>query len=289
MYDKLIFYCHFGAGDLFESREFVKEIMRIIPAGEYFYAHGKSPRMFLDIPELKYMTVTPEMSAVDKFKIDGNTLYINTWIGRDGRYVLPQVGCVIDKNYEMFNDILTGLGYPNLSKPYLEYLPVVDFSYFYTEKIDEFLPNMADSLKVLVCNGPVQSSQAENFNFDIPIRLLAEEHPEVSFIVTELTQSLVKNNITSTSRIIQHPSYGFDLNEISYLAKFCDIIIGRKSGPFVFAHNRDVWYNGNKKSLSFTYAKHSSHFVQEDTLPLRKYWSPATRAEDVVKEIERLL
>ena len=50
---RITFYNHFGAGDIFESREFVKDLMKILPADEYRYAHGKNPKILLDIPELK--------------------------------------------------------------------------------------------------------------------------------------------------------------------------------------------------------------------------------------------
>jgi hypothetical protein len=287
MLDKLVFTNHFGAGDLFESREFVKEIMQIIPANKYYYAHGKSSRMFADIPSMEYTTVTGEMQPTSPHRRINGTLFLNTWIGRNSKYVLPQVGCVIDKNYEMFNDILTSLGYRTLSKPYIEYIPEINFNYFNTKNINEFLTDYTNKKLILVCNGMVNSMQAENFDMTDAIITVANSYKDICFLVTQPLPTKI-NNIFNTSDIIKSDD-GFDLNEISYLAKFCSTIIGRKSGPFVFAHNKDVWMDGNKKSLSFTYAQHSSHFVQGNQLPLRKYWSPATNTSDVIAEIERVI
>jgi hypothetical protein len=285
MYDKLIFHCSFGSGDLFESREFIKEIMQIIPANEYFYAHGKNKRMFEDIQNLQYTTVTEDMVATDKFKIIDNTLLLNTWIGRDGKYVLSQVGCVISKNYEMFNDILSSIGVSKLSRPYLDYIPQLDYSVCKTDRIDRFIEKHPEQ-KILVCNGIVNSMQAENFDLTSDIEQVSRKYSDKLFIVTNV--SFPGDNVVSTQEIIKSDDF-FDLNDISYLATKCDVIIGRKSGPFVFAHNRDVWYDGSKKSLSFTYAQHSSHFVEENTLPLQKFWSPATKDDDVIREIERVI
>lgn len=287
MLDRLVFYNHFGAGDLFESREFIKEIMQKIPAEQYFYAHGKSPRMFADIPNLEYSQVSEIMNGVAPYVKDNNNLYINTWIGRDGKYVLPQVGCIIDRNYEMFNDIIFDLGYGLLDKSLYEYLPQVDFSKFEINSVDDFVKSNSTTQKILLCNGWVGSEQAKNFDFTPMITFIAEKNPDKLFLVTQELDEWA-DNIIFTSDITK-TSDGFDLNEISYLAKFVDVIIGRKSGPFVFAHNKEVWYDGSKKSLSFTYAKHSSHFVLSDELPLQKFWSPATDFQGVVDKIGEVI
>jgi hypothetical protein len=132
----------------------------------------------------------------------------------------------------------------------------------------------------------VKSKQSDNFDFSPTIFQLACVHQDTIFIITE-DFPIDVDNVFTTQSIIKSAG-GFDLNEISYLAKFVDVIIGRKSGPFTLAHNKDVWYS-DKKSLSFTYAEHSSHFVQGNSLPLRKYWSPATAAMDVIRKIEEVL
>lgn len=186
----------------------------------------------------------------------------------------------------MFNDILTEAGEPILSKPYLEYLPTVDYSYFHTKDVDKFISEHKDQKKVLICNGNVQSLQAFNFSFMNTIYSLAYKYKDIVFIITQ-GLPVQEDNIFPTDYVIKSEG-GFDLNEISYLANFVDIIIGRKSGPFVFAHPKEVWYS-NKKSLSFTYGREASHFVLEDTLPLRKFWSPAQDEQEVLKVIEDVI
>lgn len=286
MYDSLVFYNHFGAGDLWESRGFIKEIMLTVEANEYYYCHTKNSRMFSDIPNLKYNPVDSRMQEKSAFAVIDNRLFINTWIGRDSKYVLPRVGCVIDKNYDMFNDTLSSIGIPKLSKQFIEYLPTVDYAKLNTGGITKFINKRKNRRKVLVCNGNVNSMQADNFSFEDVIYRLSIIFKDIDFLVTQ-ELPIKSDNIFHTGSII-NSSDGFDLNEISYLANHVDVIVGRKSGPFVFAHNKDVWFS-NKKSLSFTYEQHSSHFVLGNDLPLKKYWSSETDVNSVTKRIVEVI
>jgi hypothetical protein len=271
----------FGAGDLHEQREFIKDIKNLIPAKKYHVAHGKDPNILKDL-EMEFIPVNDYMPVGKAYNIVNNDLYLNCWIGRDGRFVLPQVGCVIEKNYEMFNDILKHFKL-KLSKSVYDYLPEIDFSYFDLDNINKFV-KQDNRYKVLICNGPVHSCQAENFDFTPVIERLCNVYNNYLFITTQET-NLDLSNLLTTRDIIQ---LNFDLNEIAYLALFVDTVVGRKSGPFVVAHTRNLWYT-NKNSISFTYAKHSSHFVLSDHLPLRKYWSNAITTEGVYQKISEVI
>lgn len=289
MLDELVFYNHWGAGDLFESREFVRELISKFPAKKYAYAHKQHPRMFEDFKNMEYVYLIPEMDMQKPYVKVGNSLYINTWIGQQGeKYVLPNCGCVVSKSYEMFNDTLKELGEAPLSKNYLEYLPIVDYTYVNTYQVESVLNRYRDQKKVLICNGPVYSLQAPNFDFTNIIYYLAKTYPDYLFMVTQ-ELPIQEDNILPTSYLTGMTD-GFDLNQISYIATWrTDIIIGRKSGPFCFAHTKYVWHNPKMKSLSFTFSKHASHFVLEDTLPLRKYWSDASIPSEVLNVIQGVI
>lgn len=279
MLDKLIFYNHFGAGDIFESREFVKEYMKKIPAKEYFYAHGKNSKILSDIPLLKFMEVTPLMDAMKPFIRKENSLYINTWIGRDGKYVLPGIGCTVEYLFLMHNEILKWIGKEPLEKVPEEYIPDIDYSFYEgTRSVSKFC-NENTERKILISNGPVQSNQAFNFNFDPSIDMLADRYPDILFILTS-GSTVQKDNVLFTSDIISGAE-GFDLNEISLLSTYCDTQIGRNSGPHVFSQVRRNWFDSNKVSLSFTYQKTGSHFVLTDELPMKKFWSPLVDTDEV--------
>lgn len=283
---KVIFYNHFGNGDIFESREFVKEYMEKIPADNYYYAHGKNPRILADMPELQFTEVTDVMKAIHAAVITDDILYINTWIGRDGRYVLPGIGCVVENLYHMHNAILEGLGFEPLQKDMFDYVPSIDYSYYDTSTIDAFCKEHPDR-KVLISNGPVHSNQANNFDFTPIIEMIAMTFPEITFIITS-PADVQKDNIFFTSDIIRTDD-GFDLNEISYLSLFCDTHIGRNSGPHVFAQVRENWLDETKASLSFTYQKVASHFIYGLSVEMQKYWSPCTDALEVHDVMSRVI
>jgi|MudIll2142460700_1097286.scaffolds.fasta_scaffold01343_5 hypothetical protein len=279
----MIFYNHFGAGDIFESREFVKDYMTIMPNLNFFYAHGKHPRILQDIPNLNFCEVTDAMHPMNKITVTADTIYINTWIGRDGRYVLPGIGCTVEKLYEMHNNILHDVGMFKLTRDDIySYIPKLDFSYYATNNIHDFLVATKDTNKVLISNGPVQSNQAFNFDFTPVIDLLCRSYPDIIFIATSPT-NLAFDNLYYTEGTIKVD--GFDLNNIAYLSVFTDIIIGRSSGPHTFSQHIDNWLDHKKVNLAFTYMKSGSHFVLSDHLPMKKEWSPATETKDVFEKI----
>jgi hypothetical protein len=278
--DNLVFYNHYGAGDLFESREFIKAYMERIPAKTYSYAHGKNPRIFRDIENLQSVNIEEwmPMRAAAAY-VNKTNLIINTWIGRDGKYVLPGIGCTIEKLYEMHNDILNELNLSPLEKPIIEYAPKVNWEYFKTEPIIKWLEEHKDTKKILISNGPVQSNQAENFSFTNIIRNLGEKYKYILFLVTQ-PDEILSENIVYTENITK-TSDKFDLNEIGYLSLYCDIFIGRCSGPHVFAQNYDNWNNPLKTSLSFTYTAYGSHNIYTNLVKMKRYWSAKVDPNEV--------
>lgn len=283
--DKLIFYCHFGSGDIFESREFVKEIASIIPAKECYYAHGKSLRLLLDIPNLKYTQLTSMMNVRMPFiKMDENVLMINTWIGRGRGYVLPGIGCTVEALYRMYNDTLLALHYRKLDKPIMNYIPSISYAYYKVDGINRFVST--NRRKILIDNGEVTSKQAYNFDFFPIIERLVIKYPKIDFVVTHKI-NLIESNLFATDEIIG--SNVCDLNEISYLSLFCDTLIGRNSGPHVFAQVKENWMDETKALLSFTYTKEGASFVLNQPVKMGKYWSNVTDTESVFEVCKKVI
>lgn len=287
MLNRIIFFCHYGAGDIFESREFAREYVRILGTTDNYYAHGKSPYILNDMKDFKFTEVTPEMHHRVPWKVVGDTIYINMWIGRDSKYVLPQIGVVVEKLFEMHNDMLRSMGVRQLSRSPYAYIPIIDYSQYVTTGVDSFIKNAKWEKLILISNGPVQSCQAENFDFTPVIELLCKTFPKYQFVVTQRT-NLVAENLAYTDDIIGI-STGTDLNEISYLSTFCDVCIGRNSGPHVFAQVLDNWSDKNKVSLSFTYAKRASHFVLSDSLLMKKEWSNVVDTQGVFEKVCKVI
>lgn len=282
MFKRVIFYNHFGAGDIFESREFVKGWMKLVPAEQYFYAHGKNPRILLDLPELVHMEVNDKMNAMKDVFIDKSDVYVNTWIGRDGQYVLPGIGCTVEQLFRMHNDMLRKRGFGQLDGQAVDYIPEIDYSVYHISNIDKFMLERLEE-KILIDNGRVQSMQAENFPMDGIIYTLADRYPHKSFILTHKIDE-DRPNIFCTDDIIKSPD-GFDLNEISYLSTFCSTLIGRNSGPHVFSQVKKNCMDETKRLVSFTYAITGASFVINTPIKLTKYWSDAIEEENVVQAL----
>lgn len=283
MLDKVIFYCHFGAGDIFESREFVKEWTKLVPANEYYYAHGKNPKILRDIPELKFTPVTDEMRADADVWIDNNTLFVNTWIGRDGQYVLPGIGTTLEEFYRMNNDMLRKMKFGKLSNKPVDYIPDFNFEYFPdTKNVDEFVSMHLED-KIIIDNGWVGSAQAPNFDWHDIIYRLAGKYPEKCFIVTHALPMEVEN-VYPVDTIIKSRD-GFDLPEVSYLSNRCSMLIGRNSGPHVHMQTKTNCMDENKKLLSFTYQVTGSSFVENTIIKMKKYWSPYEDDDSVFERI----
>lgn len=288
MYNQVIFYNHFGAGDLFESRSFVKAWMALVPSNHYFYSHGKSEKIFLDIKKLEFKSITEHMKVMSSTRDDGHgNLYVNTWIGRNSKYVLPGIGCTVEKLFEMHNDMLAENNLGCLPGSPSLYLPTIDYKKFNISKVTKFMKKN-DQEKIFIDNGLVQSSQAFNFPFNDPIITIANKYPDKLFITSQAIQSS-SNNIIHAGEIIGSAGWGFDLNEMSYLSTFCTTLIGRNSGPHVFSQTMGNCSDPSKKLLSFTYEPQGASFVVNTDVAIRKFWSNSTSHDDVVRKIEEVL
>lgn len=285
MLDKLIFYNNFGNGDIHESREFVKDMMKIIPAEEYFYSHLKSPDLISDIPNLQFFPPTVVMNSMSPFIKEPGTLYINTWIGRDSRYVLPGIGCTIEENYKMFNEILGAFGH-RLTLPVISYIPKIEYAYYNIDNVKRFV-NSHISGKVLICNGPVRSAQAHNFDFTPVIINLVTLYRDIEFIITEKID-FSADNLHTTDEVVRSKSV-CDLNEVSYLSTFCDVIVGRSSGPFLFCQTYQNWMDLSKVFLSFSYKITGANIVHKLPVLAKKMWSPDTETDAVTARIEEAI
>jgi len=283
MYSKIIFYNEFNNGDLFESREFVRMWMKLIPSDEYFYAHKRSHRILMDIHNLQFTGLLPSMSPTRQMRYDKDTLYINTWVGITGRYLLPGIGCTVEGLYKMYSEIL---GKPFPGKP-SDYLTDFDYLYYDLDPCHEFLGKHQEE-KIFIDNGMVLSKQAENFPFHEAISIVAANNKDKCFIVSE-PLPVDMPNVYSTDSITKR-LYICDLPEISYLSRFCTTLIGRNSGPHVFTQVKANLMDETKKLVSFTYEQTGASFVANNPdVKIRRYWFNLTEPKLVAQAIQRTI
>lgn len=246
----ICFFNHYHNGDLFHSKSFVKEIVSNIDT-KFYYAHNNNPIVISDL-NVEYINI-PEINSYEKFLDTEEIFYINTWIGcYFGENVEYSGECTLRFFYNMFFNIYQKINQvfgTNLKLNSIEcYLPFVDYFKFNCSKVDQFLEIYKEH-KILFSNGPCLSGQCNYYGDMEPIITdIANQHPDKIFIATHKFNCKLEN-IKFTSDIIDFN--GCDLNEISYLSTFCDIIIGRNSGPFCFSTTFNNLNNPNKTFYAF--------------------------------------
>lgn len=273
------------SGDFFVAKIFIKYLSDTIGAKEYILSHFNSPRLSLDLPNIIYDPEPLKNFDYENYRIlekDGD-LYINTWIGRTWGYLLPGTGVTIEGLYNRFKD--DGL---KLDSDIYKYIPQIDPSYYDIQYIDNRVDNY--SKKILICNGAAWSSQSINFDFSPIVYKLANNYKDRLFVLTEKTTLPWIENIVYTDDLFGRPMN--DLNEIGYFSTFCNLIIGRNSGPHTFSQNSLNWFESNKTLLSLTTYKENSSIIFTDTLPMRKVWCNYTEPNriynKIIEEMERL-
>ena len=269
--NKIVFFNHYHRGDLHTSKEFVKEVMNKLPDVEFEYWHGNPEIILQEIGIGPAAQKTPVL--LDKSKAlmkTSDALYINTWVGCQWDVFCKHGGINMHTLYEQWENLYKGINKffetdLTLNKSKEHYLPRIDFDKINKKakaNIDEKLKN-ENTKKVLICNNTPASTQSFTFSIDKEIQEMAQSNPDTLFILTnEMLEK--EKNISYTSDIIgtkQEP----DLQEISYLSSYMDVIVGKNSGPFVFCETYDNYMDKDKTFVSFN-TKHKDYDDIKETM-----------------------
>lgn len=264
---KIYFYNNYHNGDVFYSKEFVRDIKNKI-GNSHYYIHNNDFFILKDFDIKQIRAVTPD-NSLSLSKKD-NELYINTWVGQSGAKYL-KYDCSLKSNYLIYCDIYKTLGIE--IEPIGFYIPTVNF-----DKVDKI---NIDKNCILVCNNNVHSGQSENFNFDPIIDRLSDIYKDLTFIMTNDTQ-LSKENVITINNMN-------NLLEISYLSTQTDIIIGRGSGPYCFSHIQDNMKNPNKTFIVFTHKENEGKWVPDEESQAKQYWSNDFNTNNIITYIENII
>lgn len=274
---KLTFFQHFHNGDLFVSKEYVRQVFEEVHGIEMEYLHFNHPKTLKDIgiPQTgkpdsladKYLRSPKRAPWCAEYE---NHLLINTWCEGFFRHnptiVIPTAHGINHLKMQtqwahIFQKINAKFG-TNLSlKPREHYIGKINYGMYNTEAINSYLALTGNKKRILISNGQVMSNQSFGGTMQDIIGILAMEFPDWDFFCTTKFGTLIPN-IYFTDDIIPQdvPLSGepvfwskttCDLNEISYFSTFCNIIVGRNSGPFVYCMSENNLLDESKTIISF--------------------------------------
>jgi len=271
----------------------------------FAYAHSKYDKILEDVG-IQRTDIPSFITDRMPYFIDGGTLYINTWIGRDSKFVDSGLGIYIESYVAMFNEIFDMIEREHKDieltfrfarqESIFDYTPKIKFqNLFHYDKVEAYLRNSMLKSRILICNGESHSNQSDNFDMTPLIHNLVETHPERLFIVTVPVEKQENySNLVSASEITQvgdRQGYdGHDLNEIAYLSTYCRLIVGRPSGPFVFTHVLENYANPDLTWLSLSKTPQVSDLLYNFTWPVAKrLFTPATDTQNLYRRISEIL
>jgi hypothetical protein len=261
----LIFYSNGHNGDIHYSRNFVKDIMSQMPI-QAEYKFNCSAKLLKDILNLSFNNFNIFQFNDMEILYDESTkcLFVNTWVGSSrAKFIQNEVGCSLTANYNKFKEIYSNLNLELKSPDF--YVPDVNWSKYDTSFVDEFISKNVFKKYILIANGEVLSGQSSFIDFNLIVKNLSIKYTDVCFIMTDITNKIYQPNVFYTSDFIK--TDGGDLNEIGYLSTKVNFIIGRGSGPFCFAHNKDNLFDKNKKFLAITKYRTDGLWALPEQLP----------------------
>jgi hypothetical protein len=278
MKTKINLFNHFHYGDVFLSRIIINALKDEF---DITYYHNLKSPLFIDLEFVNEINHIPTNLNINRSYFESG--FVNTWIGQKNMEYVTKIdkGCSFRNYIELLNDILLTLKIQK--KDVTELLPFVNFeklpNYF---KIKNLVSNYLVKFKklILISNGNVESRQSVNFNFTPIIDDLSSENPDTLFLLTQKVD-LVKDNIIFTCDITETKP---DLLDISFLSTFCDLIIGRSSGPYTCCLNKENILNKNKTFISFNNNEVEASYFNNEIIKCKFIWSN-NYSTDNVKDI----
>lgn len=257
--NKIIFFNHFHNGDIHASRGFVRQIInkirQINPNTLFFYSHKNSSNLLLDIDGLNFdpSLINNISNEHIGYQIINNDIYINTWYAQQHHKFMNMYGITIDCLYAIFDDTcnkIFGFSLSDISTEISSFFPIIDYSKFDIHNAQAWLYSHPEK-KIFVETGLALSGQAINFALTPIITNLAQKHLNITFILSNQENIKLPNNVICAAEIIKK-QFGSDLNELSFLSNYCDVIIGRASGPFTFTLTQNNLFQRKTKFLCFS-------------------------------------
>jgi hypothetical protein len=284
----IVFFTAGHNGDIIHNKAFIKDISENINV-KCLYHYRSSSSLIEDL-NVSYTQIYPH-DHYELFSEVNSILYINLWLFP---YILKndeykKSGVTLKTNYKIFEKIYQKINLhfnTNLKlKPIEQYLPCIDFSKVNCSTVENYIQK-DKSKKVLFSNGPCLSGQSiHNGDMSEFIIELANQYKNITFIATQKFNSTL-DNIKFTDDITQIK--GCDLNQIGYLSTFCNLIIGKNSGPFCFS---TISQNLNDPDKTFYVFGHNPNdwFCTGIEIKANHIFQTSNEIQDLYKDIKNLV
>lgn len=252
MMKSICFFSNGHNGDIVMSKSFIQDIATQLDI-PCIYHHKNNYKVSQDLITPLCQIIPPHYNYFYKFSENKSIFFINTWLHP---YIVEKMisNVTIESHYKVYEYICEKINQvfgKNIKLKSIEnYLPFVNYDFVNTKVIDDYISQNKNK-KVLICNGPGLSNQSP-YNGDMYsiIENLSLKYKDITFIATQKFDT--KNeNIHFTDDITFRSDC--DLNEVSYLSKFCNLIIGRNSGPYVFSWTKENLHDQDKIFYCFGY------------------------------------
>jgi len=287
----ICFYNHWHNGDVFSGKGWMQSIMAQHPEIEYVNAHPNHAKIMADVGTYISTSDLPSFVNDQNSVIETESvIYVNTWIGLYG-FTL-QAGEIhanwlaLHKMWKLIAEKLNTLNgmHINFGDNVLDYVAETDWDYFDIGHATGFL-NDHSGKKHLFCNGAVRSTQSNLDNMQSIIESLATTRPNDTFICTADFETVVPN-IYFTNSIFNLPN---DLNEIAYLGTQCDTVVGKNSGPFMFAHIKESIMDNKKTFISLSHRVGDSYACNVTGLGCQYFHCSSDDTQIVLNAIDTAL
>lgn len=286
-FEKIVFYNQWRNGDCFLPKQYVRDIVSRFDGVEFLFAHNNHPSIVADLPvkhirleEIPNFPMPMRMGQTE----DGKVLFINTWVGCWIFGDDPVMGEKEHANfyllYKMWSRFYEMLNI-EMKHGYAHYLPEIDWSAYDLSEAEEYLKKIGSKQLIFFSNGKQQSEQSSMGNMSNIIRKLTEDFRDIEFYATDPVD-FEAPNLT----VCKHES-GF-LNQLSYISKRANIIVGKNSGPFTYAHIKENINNPEKTFMCFSH-KMKDCLLGEGEYLCNSYFNDTTNDDVATKIIRNII
>lgn len=266
----IYFFNFHGFGDIHISRTYINDIINNFDINSYtfYYFSIHKNNILKDIEKIQWITKLPnhDINEHSEFCIKNNNIFINTWYCH-GHGKFFDTHCSLYTLYKIFTIV-----YKNLNielKEFYYYIPKVNIFQLQDYKTLKLIKDKKQyRKKILICANNVTSNQCPNFDFITIIDEVSKLFNQYLFIVT-VDYHGENSNIISTYDVYKQD---FDLNQISHLSNYCDVIVGRASGAYTFTITKENVNNPTKKFICFSEFKIYAIGMRTDEAECQIYW-----------------